>query len=55
MPDCRLIQQTLGHVNKTVESVIERSLVIDRHMEEYETIVRGENRAESVLSSSSIV
>jgi len=55
MPDCRLIQQTLGHVNKTVESVIERSLSIDRHMEEYETIVRGENRAESVLSSSSIV
>src|SRR6202790_5515888 len=55
MPDCRLIQQTLGHVNKTVESVIERSLAIDRHMEEYETIVRGENRAESVLSSSSIV
>jgi len=55
MPDWRLIQQTLGHVNKTVESVIERSLAIDRHMEEYETIVRGENRAESVLSSSSIV
>jgi hypothetical protein len=42
-------------VNKTVESVIERSLAIDRHMEEYGTIVRGEDRAESVLSSSSIV
>src|ERR1700731_1557914 len=55
MPDCRLIQQTLGQVNKTVESVIERSLAIDRHMEDYQTIWRGENRAESVLSSSSIV
>src|ERR1700731_3091607 len=55
MPDCRLIQQTLGHVNKTVESVLDRSLAIDRHMEDYGMIVRGENRAESVLSSSSVV
>jgi hypothetical protein len=55
MPDWRLIQDTLGRVNKTVESVIERSLVIDRHMQEYERIVRGEDRAVSVLSSSSLV
>jgi hypothetical protein len=55
MPDWRLIQQTLGRVNKSVESVIERSLAIDRHMADYETIVRGENHAVSVLSSSSIV
>jgi len=55
MPDWRLIQETLGHVNKSVESVIERSLAIDRHMGEYEAIVRGEDRAVSVLSSSSIV
>src|SRR5712671_1249253 len=55
MPDWRLIQQTLGRVNKTIESVVTRSLAIDRHMEEYETIVRGEDRAVSVLSSSSIV
>jgi hypothetical protein len=55
MPDWRLIQETLGHVNKSVESVIARSLTIDRHMEEYEAIVRGEDRALSVLSSSSIV
>jgi hypothetical protein len=55
MPDWRLIQQTLERVNKTIESVIVRSLAIDRHMEEYETIVRGEDRAVSVLSSSSIV
>ena len=55
MPDWRLIQQTLGRVNKSIESVIARSLAIDRHMEEYETIVRGEDRAVSVLSSSSIV
>src|SRR5580692_1613389 len=55
MPDWRLIQQTLGRVNKSVESVIERSLAIDRHMADYEAIVRGEDRAVSILSSSSIV
>ena len=55
MPDWRQIQETLGRVNSTVESVIERSLVIDRHMQEYERIVHGEDRAVSVLSSSSLV
>jgi hypothetical protein len=55
MPDWRLIQETLGRVNKSVESVIGRALAIDRHMEEYEAIVRGEDRAVSILSSSSIV
>jgi hypothetical protein len=55
MPDWRLIQETLGRVNKSVESVIDRSQAIDRHMEEYEAIVRAEDRALSVLSSSSIV
>jgi hypothetical protein len=55
MPDWRLILETLGRVNKSVESVIDRSQAIDRHMEEYEAIVRGEDRAVSVLSSSSIV
>lgn len=55
MPDWRLVQETLGHVSKSVESVIARALTIDRHMTEYEAIVRGEDRAVSVLSSSSIV
>jgi hypothetical protein len=55
MPDWRLIQQALGQVHRSVESVIGRSQTIDRHMEEYEAIVRGEDHALSVLSSSSIV
>jgi hypothetical protein len=55
MPDWRLLQETLGRVNNSVTSVIGRSQAIDRHMEEYEAIVRGEDRAVSVLSSSSIV
>jgi hypothetical protein len=55
MPDWRLLQETLGKVNTSVESVLARSLVIDRHMEEYDAIVRGEDRAVTVLSSSSVV
>jgi hypothetical protein len=55
MPDWRLIQETLGNVTRTVESVLERAAGIDRHMQQYEDIVRGEDRAVSVLSSSSLV
>src|SRR5262249_1614546 len=36
MPDWRRIQEALGHVNRNVESVLERALVIDRHMQEYD-------------------
>lgn len=55
MPDWRPIQETLGRVNKNVESVLERALTIDRHMQEYDDIVKGEDRAVSILSSSSLV
>jgi hypothetical protein len=55
MPDWRQIREALGHVGKSVEAVIGRSQTIDRHMQEYEAIVRGEDHAVAVLSSSSIV
>jgi len=55
MPHWRRIQQTLGRVNKNLESLLQRSRSIDRHMNEYEEIARGTDRAVSVLSSSSIV
>ena len=55
MPDWRKIQDTLERVNKSVTSVLERSVTIDRHMEEYDAIVRGEDRAATVLASSSVV
>lgn len=55
MPEWRLIRHILERVNRSVESVIERAQAVDRHMAEYEAIVRGEDRAASVLSSSSIV
>ncbi|HEX2139461.1 MAG TPA: hypothetical protein VHG33_07105 [Woeseiaceae bacterium] len=54
-PEWRQIQQTLGHVRKNVDSLLDRSVTIDRHMQEYEDIVNGQDRAVSVLSSSSLV
>jgi hypothetical protein len=55
MPEWRLVQESLGNVGKTVESVLTRAVGIDRHMQQYEDIVKGEDRAVSVLSSSSLV
>jgi hypothetical protein len=54
-PDWRQIQQTLAAVGKNVDSLLSRSVTIDRHMQEYEDIVHGQDRAVSVLSSSSLV
>lgn len=54
-PEWRHIQQTLGHVRKNVDSLLDRSVTIDRHMKEYEDMVSGQDRAVSVLSSSSLV
>lgn len=55
MPHWRRIQQTLGRVNKNLDSLLQRSRSIDRHMQEYAEIARGTDRALSVLSSSSLV
>jgi hypothetical protein len=55
LPQWRRIQQTLTRVNKNIESLLERSRSIDRHLNEYEEIVRGTDRALQVLSSSSLV
>jgi hypothetical protein len=55
MPRWRDVQQLLGDVDKKVESLLTRSAGIDRHMQEYEQIVRREDKALSVLSSSSLV
>jgi hypothetical protein len=50
----RKIQQQLSQADKHVESLLNRSLTIDRHMDEYEHILRGSDRAVSILSSSSL-
>jgi hypothetical protein len=55
MPEWRQIQDTLSHVHKSVESILTRAVAVDRHMQEYEDIVRGQDRAVSTLSSSSVV
>jgi hypothetical protein len=55
MPQWRRISRTLGVVDKQVTSLLGRSQAIDRHMAEYEEIVRGTDRAQQVLASSSIV
>lgn len=54
MPHWRKVTQHLGQVNKNVESLLERSKGIDRHMAEYENIVQGTNQAVRTLSSSSL-
>ncbi len=54
-PEWRNIQQRLSQVGKSVDSLLDRSTAIDRHMQEYEDIVRGRDNAVSILSSSSLV
>jgi hypothetical protein len=54
-PEWRQIQQALAQVGKNVDSLLGRSVGIDRHMQEYEDIVTGKDRAVSILSSSSLV
>jgi hypothetical protein len=55
MPQWRLVQSLLTRVTKNVESLLERSRSIDRHLDEYRDIVTGTERATQVLSSSSLV
>jgi hypothetical protein len=55
MPEWRQIQEILGRVGKSVDSLLTRAAAVDRHMQEYEDIVKGEDRAVSTLSSSSVV
>jgi len=55
MPRWRDVQQLLTDVDKKVESLLSRSVGVDRHMQEYEAIVKREDKAVSVLSSSSLV
>jgi hypothetical protein len=55
MPQWRRIQDTLGRVNKIIDSLLERSRSIDRHIDEYREITQGTDRSIQVLSSSSLV
>ncbi|MCZ6761761.1 MAG: hypothetical protein O7C03_02040, partial [Gammaproteobacteria bacterium] len=55
MPQWIKIQHTLSAVTKNIDSLLKRSRAIDRHMKEYEDIVKGTDRAVQTLSSSSLV
>ncbi len=54
MPHWRKVRSILGQVDKSVMSLLSRSQKIDRHMDEYESIVKGTDRAVRTLSSSSL-
>ena len=54
MPHWRKVRSVLGQVDKSVTSLLTRSQTIDRHMEEYEGIVKQSERAVRTLSSSSL-
>lgn len=54
MPHWRKVKSVLGQVDKSVNSLLMRSPTIDRHMEEYEGIVKQTDRAVRMLSSSSL-
>ncbi|HEX9803506.1 MAG TPA: hypothetical protein VGB35_09630, partial [Gammaproteobacteria bacterium] len=54
LPYWRKLSQVLGQVDKRVSRLMERSKTIDRHMDEYEQIVKGSDKAVRTLSSSSL-
>ncbi len=54
MPHWRRLLQLLGRVDKNVNSLLERSKTLDRHMDEYEGIIKKTDHAVRMLSSSSI-
>jgi len=55
MPHWRRIQLTLDRVGKSIDSLLERSRSIDRHLNEYREILQGTDHSIQVLSSSSLV
>ncbi len=54
-PQWRKVSTSLGEVDGKVTSVLQRTQIIDRHIEEYENILKQTDRAERQLSSSSLV
>ncbi len=54
-PAWQTIQSTLRRADRAISSILERSRSIDRHMEEYEEIVRGSDHAVQALSTSALV
>src|SRR5690606_24457003 len=55
MPRWRDIQGRLRRMEAAVDSILERSRSIDRHMDEYRDILAGTDRAVQTLSTSALV
>jgi hypothetical protein len=55
MPRWREIQVTLKRMEGSVDSILERSRSIDRHMDEYRDMLAGTDRAVQMLSTSALV
>ncbi len=54
MPHWRRLRQLLTQVDKNINSLLQRSTTIDRHMDEFEGIIHQTDRAARMLSSSSL-
>ena len=54
MPHWRNVLKTLQEVDKSVNSLLARSVTIDRLMHDYEEILKGTEKAQRMLSSSSM-
>ncbi len=55
MPHWRKLVQLTGALDKNVSSLLQRAKVIDRHIEEYESVLEKTDRAARTLSSSSLI
>ena len=54
IPTLRHINEGLAGLDKNVQSLLDRSVTIDRHMDEYAQITKETDRAAQMLSSSSM-
>ncbi|MBW3566949.1 MAG: hypothetical protein KY410_03150 [Proteobacteria bacterium] len=54
MPHWRALLTNLDNVDKKIARLLDRSAAIDRHMDNYEEISKGSDRAVRMLSSSSL-
>ena len=54
MPHWRKLSRIANEMNKNFKSLLDRTKVIDRHMDDYEQVVRKSDRAVQMLSSSSM-
>lgn len=52
MPDVRKLSATLTQSDKNVSALLEKSQVIDRHMKDYEGILKKTDKAERALATS---